>query len=53
MKKVDKWSKRIGLFLFLGMWMLAGCSSSSDSDPNFNPAVAAQLQNVLGAALLH
>jgi D-alanyl-D-alanine carboxypeptidase len=51
MKKVDKWSKRIGLFLFLGMWMLAGCSSSSDSDPNFNPAVAAQLQNVLDTVI--
>lgn len=31
--------------------MLSGCSSNSDSDPNFNPAVAAQLQNVLDTVI--
>lgn len=51
MKRVNNWSKRIGFFLFIGLWFLSGCSSSSDSDPNFNPAVAAQLQNVLDTVI--
>ena len=49
MKRLNNWSKRIGFFLFLGLWMLAGCSSSSD--PNFNPATAEQLQTMMDTVI--
>lgn len=56
MKRLDRWANKVGLFLCLGLWILAGCSSSSSSSGNnsdqpLNPAISAQLQKVMDTVI--